>query len=120
MVWSVAKQPYLVKNFPKPILRFKQIKLTLRNSGADKYKKCGPQSPDCYRVKNAFFHEGIKTMIRYRLFALSQCIMINMKKEHHYFYSGSSQAMNSTKFRPEVKVNLFAMFANQWRRYLYH
>ena len=46
--------------------------------------------------------------------------MINMKKEHHHFYSGSSQAMNSTKFRPEVKVNLFAMFANQWRRYLYH
>ena len=63
MVWSVAKQPQLVKNFPKPILRFKQIKLTLRNSGADKYKKCGPQSSDCYRVKNAFFHQGIITMI---------------------------------------------------------
>ena len=44
-------------------MRFKQIKLTLRNSGADKYKKCGPQSPDCYRVKNAFFNQGIITMI---------------------------------------------------------
>ena len=39
------------------------MKLILRNSRADKYKKCGPQSPDCYRVKNAFFNQGIITMI---------------------------------------------------------
>ena len=48
MVWSVTKQPYLFENFPKPILGFKQMKLILRNSRADKYKKYGPQSPDCY------------------------------------------------------------------------
>ena len=63
MVWSVTKQPLLFKNFPKPILRFKQMKPILRNSRAHKYKKCGPQSPDCYRVKNAFFHQNIITMI---------------------------------------------------------
>ena len=39
------------------------MKLILRNSRADKYKKCDPQSPDCYRVKNAFFHQNIITMI---------------------------------------------------------
>ena len=63
MVWSVTKQPQLVKNFPKPILGFKEIKLIPRNSRADKYKKCGPQSPDCYRVKNYFFNQGIIIMI---------------------------------------------------------
>ena len=30
---------------------------------ANKYKKYGPQSPDCYRFKNALFHQGIITMI---------------------------------------------------------
>ena len=29
MVWSVAKQPWLVKKFSKPILGFKQINVTL-------------------------------------------------------------------------------------------
>ena len=43
-----------------------------------------------------------------------------MKKELHHFYFGSSHTMNSTKLGPEVKVNLFAMLANQWRIYLYY
>ena len=46
MVWSFTKQPQLVKNFAKPILGFKEIKLIPRNSRADKFKKCGPLSPD--------------------------------------------------------------------------
>ena len=42
---------------------FWDLKLNLRNSRADKYKKWGPQQPDCYRVKNTVFHQGIITMI---------------------------------------------------------
>ena len=37
--------------------------------------KHGPQSPDCYRFKNALFHQGIITMI------LSHCKIINIGKK---------------------------------------
>ena len=41
--------------------------------------KHGPQSPDCYRFKNALFHQGIITMI------LSHCKIINIEKKKKNF-----------------------------------
>ena len=42
--------------------------------------KHGPQSPDCYRFKNALFHQGIITMI------LSHCKIINIGKKKKKLY----------------------------------
>ena len=75
--------------------------------------KHGPQSPDCYRFKNALFNQGIITMI------LSHCKIINIeKKKKNFIVSLLAPSKQNSKLKQYTRT--VTMFANQWRRYLFH
>ena len=76
--------------------------------------KHGPQSPDCYRFKNALFHQGIITMI------LSHCKIINIekkkKKKLYRVFVGSLQAKFEAKaiysYRYDVCQSMAKIFVS--------
>ena len=58
------KNSSVIKKSYEKLVLYIYIYIYTPNTRADKYKKCGPQSYDCRRVKIALFHQSIITMIK--------------------------------------------------------